>query len=362
MQDYGYRFPAIRGIQAGREYYVTQCPLRSIPKIFEFDEPDLPPEVRAQRSLNRARVPEIADYIVRNRDNYVFSALTASIDSEVTFEPLDGDASSRLGMLNIPMSAHVIINDGQHRRAAIEQAMTEDPSLADETISVVFFLDVGMERCQQMFADLNRYAVRPSASIGVLFDHRDPFAGLARSVVHAIPLFRDVVEMERSSLAKQSRKLFTLSAIHTATKALLVDADKDDVSEQASVAVGFWEGIAEAFPEWHLVRQRKLTAGEVRQDFIHTYSITLHALGKVGASRIATGVNDWKEVAVLLGELDWSKSNALWEGRAMTAGRMSKSGNNVTLTTSAIKSHLGMELSPEEQRVEEAFKRGELVP
>ena len=66
------------------------------------------------------------------------------------------------------MDARFIINDGQHRRAAIEMALRDRPELADETISVVFFLDPKLERCQQMFADLNRYAVRapprPSAS------------------------------------------------------------------------------------------------------------------------------------------------------------------------------------------------------
>ena len=55
---YEYVFPAIRGVQAGREYYVTMCPLRLIPRLFLFDEEELPPEMRAQRTLNKARVPE----------------------------------------------------------------------------------------------------------------------------------------------------------------------------------------------------------------------------------------------------------------------------------------------------------------
>ena len=50
---YEYVFPAIRGVQAGREYYVTMCPLRLIPRLFLFDEEELPPEMRAQRNLNR---------------------------------------------------------------------------------------------------------------------------------------------------------------------------------------------------------------------------------------------------------------------------------------------------------------------
>src|SRR5690242_2619818 len=78
MDNFEYTFPAIRGVQAGREYYVSQCPLRLIPRLFLFDDADLPPEVRAQRVLNKARLPEIASYIVENPDSYVFSAITAS--------------------------------------------------------------------------------------------------------------------------------------------------------------------------------------------------------------------------------------------------------------------------------------------
>ena len=77
--------PQSAGVQAGREYYISMCPLRLIPKIFLFDEEELVPELRAQRVLNKARVPEIAHYITRNREGYIFSAITASIDAEVQF-------------------------------------------------------------------------------------------------------------------------------------------------------------------------------------------------------------------------------------------------------------------------------------
>lgn len=73
---YKYIFPAIRGIQAGREYYVAMCPLKLIPSIFRFDDEELSPEFRAQRTLNRSRVPEIARYMTNNIKDYVFSAIT----------------------------------------------------------------------------------------------------------------------------------------------------------------------------------------------------------------------------------------------------------------------------------------------
>lgn len=358
MEEFEYTFPAIRGVQAGREYYVSQCPLRLIPRLFQFDDLDLPPEVRAQRVLNRSRLPEIARYMADNRDSYVFSALTASIDADVRFDPLPGeDNVARVGLLRIPMEARFIINDGQHRRGAIELALAEDHTLGDESIAVVFFVDRGLERSQQMFADLNRYAIRPSTSIGVLYDHRDPYASLARAVVGSSELLRDIVEMERSTLAQRSRKLFTLSAIFTTCRALAAGTDENDLADFIPVAVDFWLGIGEGFPEWHMVRDRRLSAGEVRTDFIHSHGTVLHALGRVGAAQLAEGSPNWKDIGVKLGELDWKKSNPLWDGRALTAGRVSKSSNNVTLTTNAIKAHLGLMLSPEEQRVEDAFKK-----
>ncbi|MGH9941523.1 MAG: DNA sulfur modification protein DndB [Pyrinomonadaceae bacterium] len=72
------------------------------------------------------------------------------------------------------------------------------------------------------------------------------------------------------------------------------------------------------------------------------------------------GAGSWKRPLGKLKSIDWSRSNArLWEGRAMIGGRVSKAGHNVTLTTNAIKQHLGVKLTPDEQRVEDAFPRGE---
>lgn len=358
MDTFEYVFPAIRGVQAHREYYVSQCPLRLIPRLFEFDEADLPAEVRAQRMINRSRLPEIASYMAENRDSYVFSALTASVDADVKFDLIPGlTDSSRLGLLRIPMTARFVINDGQHRRGAIELALEADPTLGDETIAVVFFLDRGLERSQQMFADLNRYAVRPSSSLGVLYDHRDPWSNVARAVVSESALLRDLVEKEKTSLAPRSRKLFTLSAIRIATKALFAGRNETDHDLTVQQATSFWDGISHAFPEWTLVHNNQLAAGEVRTDFIHPYGTVLHSLGRLGNSILANDLEvDWVSVGRRLGELDWSKDNrALWDGRAMIAGRVSKANNNVVLTTNALKKHLGLPLSPEERRIEDAF-------
>ncbi len=217
-----YGFTALRGKQAGREYYVVMCPLKLIPKIFLFDEEELPPELRAQRTLNRARIPDIATYIVQNPEDYVFSSITTAIDGEVNFKPLDNTALGQdIGRLIIPMTAKFLINDGQHRRAAIEEALKERPELADETISVVFFVDQDLKRSQQLFADLNKHAVRPTKSLGILYDYRDPMANLCRRLINRVDIFKGLTETEKTTISNRSSKFFTLSSIYQATGKLL---------------------------------------------------------------------------------------------------------------------------------------------
>lgn len=359
--SFQYVFPAIRGIQAGREYYISMCSLRLIPKIFLFDEEELAPELRAQRTLNKARIPEIASYIHNNKSSYVFSAITASIDGRVRFEPMSSDKKDhdRVGLLHIPMDSRFIINDGQHRRAAIEFALRGNPELADETIAVVFFIDFGLQRCQQMFADLNRHAIRPSKSLGVLYDQREDDAILSKNIALRSPVFKDLVELERSTLSPRSRKLFTLSSIYFASRELLESVNEPQ-EKRLEIALAYWEEVAKCFPEWKMVRERKATSGEVRSDFIHAHGIALQAIGRVGNTLLAKHKKIWKERIKDLAKINWSRSNGkLWEGRAMTGGKLSKSGHNIILTTNAIKKHLKLDLAPAEQQVEQAFLRGE---
>ena len=353
-------FPVIRGTQAGHAYYVSMWKLKTLNQISIFDERDLPPELRAQRVLNKARVPEIASYILTNPKDYVFSALTISIDCDAKFEPVGGaEDEKHIGILRVPIDARFVINDGQHRRAAIREALEKRPELGNETISVVFFLDLGLARSQQMFADLNRYAIRPSRSLGLLYDHRNAKAELARKVIQDSEFFRDLVDMERSSLARRSQKLFTLSAFFSATAELVADVADGNVEHDAALAREFWEAVARSFPLWGQVHAGKAAAGEVRDNYIHSHGIALQAIGRAGRVLLGQAGRGWKARLLRLRDLDWSRRNAtVWEGRALVGGKVSKATTNVTLTGNVIKEHLAIELTDEEARVEAAFRNG----
>lgn len=355
---FSYIFPAIRGVQAGREYYVSMCPLKLLRRFFIFDEEELVPELRAQRTLNKVRVPEIARYIVDNQDSYTFSAITVSIDGDVKFDPVDsnGPTNFRMGSLTVSMNSKFIVNDGQHRRAAIVQALDTSPELGEETIAVVFFIDRGLERCQQMFADLNRHAVKPSASLGILYDHRSEMAQLARHLSLTSNVFKGLIETERSSLSPRSRSLFTLSAVHFATTEFLSEDQLTDFQSASKLCLEFWERVGEQIPEWSYVRESKMTSGDVRRDFIHSHAIVLQAIGRAGRTLYQLPASERIKRFKKLRTIDWSRKNAkTWEGRAMVGGTMAKSGQNITLTCNEIKRVLGLDLTPEEMIAEKAW-------
>ena len=350
---YCFSFPAVSGVQAGKPFYIATCPLGTIPKIFVFDEDEVPPELRAQRTLNKSRIPEMARYLIENPKDYVFSALTVSVASTVKFTE---SALSSLGTLSIPMDAQILINDGQHRRAAIELALKENPDLAHDNIAVLFFVDEGLERSQQMFADLNKYAIKPSPSLGALYDHRDESSELARYQAQHIKPFIGFTEMEKSNISPKSSKLFTLSSLKQANRALLGKGMKEAFTEEErALSNEYWEAVFEATPEWQMILNKELSPSQFRQEFIHAHGVGLHALGSVGCALLTAQPNEWKETIKLLKKVDWRKSNPQWAQRSMLHGRLSKASTNIMLTTNALKISLGLALTPDERTLENKF-------
>ena len=354
-------FPAIRGVQAGKEFYVSMWPLKLVVRLLNGDNEEIPPELNAQRTLNKTRIPEIANYIINNRNSYGFSSITASIDGQINFKPHGPEGISHsLGSVQIPMDAKFIINDGQHRRAAIEKALEECPELSNETISVVLFVDEGLVRSQQLFADLNRYAVRPTRSLNILYDHRNLTSRLAKEVSEKVEVFQGMTETAKTTISNRSRKLFTLSGIYQATNKLL-DKNKDsDVSdEETELAINFWNKVAEQIPHWHQAKSGKVSSYELRNDFIHAHGIALQAIANCGSDLLKKNKKGWQKKLLGLQAIDWRRSSAkIWEGRALTAGRLNKSSNNVALTTNLIKKNLGISLNDSDQKIETEFLKG----
>ena len=343
--NFTYNFPAVRGTQAGREYYISMVPLRLLPKLFPSDDEIILPEHRAQRRINETRIPEIKKYILENRDTYVFSALSASIDGEFRFASA---SNSDTGILEVDMDSVFLINDGQHRKAAIEAAMVEDPTLEKETISIVFFEDKGLAHSQQMFTDLNKHAVKTSNSLSTLYDSRDEIAQATKKIIDEIPFFRRYTDKERDILGKNSSNLFTLNMIYKANQRILPGASCSE--KDIKFLYDFWDTVCDNVAEWKEVLCKSLTKKSLREDYIVALAITITAFGKLGRWFYDNPDLDMKGCLLELKKIDWLRSNPLWIGRTIREnGKVLNSEEAITLTCSAIKKQIGVPLTREEE-------------
>ena len=350
-----YSFDTIRGIQAGREFYVAMCPLKIIPKLFIFFDYDLPPEMRAQRTLSKSRIPALKNYILNNPDDYIFSSLTASVDGTMKFIPASHlGEDSKLGRLYISMDSRLLINDGQHRRKAIEEALKEQPSLGREMISVVFFHDSKLKRSQQMFSDLNKNVVRPTKSLSILYDHRNKFSQFIVQLTSTIEIFKDRVECEKTTISNRSKKTFTLNGISDASMHLIGRPKAKRISQdEKEIIEDFWSEVSKNIPEWQLLMQNKITSSELRKTFVHGNTNLLHALGISGRYLIKNYNKNWKSKLRILQNIDWTRNNPDWDGRLMLNGQMVRHTLGIELAANMIIQKMGIELTNDRLKFED---------
>ncbi|KAF6243634.1 DNA sulfur modification protein DndB [Nitrosopumilus sp. b1] len=343
-------FEAVRGIQANREFYNAMCSFATIYHHFKFnDDPQIPPNLRAQRKLRTSRIPEIANYIIQNPQDYIFSSITVSVGGKVKFNPSPGQGEDgRLGQIIIPIDAPILINDGQHRCAAIKYAYEKKPELASEKVSVVVFEDKGLKRSQQMFADLNKHAVKPTRSLGLLYDHRDTFARFVVNLVNDVDVFHGRTETEKTNISNRSTNFFTLNGIADATKFLLRLKTKSIAPEKQKIAVDFWDRVSKNIPEWNLLIQKKVSAYELRQNYVHAHTNVLTALGMFGNVMITHYEDSWREKIKGLQKIDWSRSNPIWEGKIMMEGKMIKNKTAIKSAANVILQKCGVNKPLEE--------------
>lgn len=312
--SYVHEFPATRGIQAGVSYYSCSVPIRVLAKLFLFDEEEVPVELRTQRTLDEKRVVGLRDYVIDNPKTYVIPSLTVSIDGDLEFIPASEEGILRqVGVLRVAIAAKFVINDGQHRKAGLAKALQENPALGSESVSVLFYLDVGLKRCQQIFADINRNMKVPDASIGIAFDHRDHVAIWTREVIKAIPFLRQHVQHEGTSIKAKSNKLLVLTWLYKANQRI----SEPLPANQQAFLLGFWEAVTANMVEWRQVVDKEISPAELRRNYICCTAVVIEAIAKVGSTLAQIPIyaehpEKLKDRLKPLSGINWAKTNPEW--------------------------------------------------
>lgn len=356
-------FPAVRGIQAGKEFFAAQVPFIQLTKMFVFDDEVLPAELRMQRELNTRRAVGISNYIVENQRDYVLPALTSSVSARMWFDALPGNHGQRLGMLNIPLDAVMLINDGQHRRSGIEMAIRRVPDLKSEMVTVVFFYDEGLKRSQQIFSDINCKQVKPSAALSALFDHRELVNIWLKEVMQGVPGLTSKIEKETASVGAKSSRLWSVVSFKKFMSALcgvndgnaeLILADAKQRKASIAFFIRFFAALAEHVPGWAPMMGGLLPASEVREDMLIGHAVFLEALAVACRPLLLDerGIPAW-EVCDLtslakLASINPSKTAPSWKYRAVNInGTMNKTAFGVVATASVLRGVMELPLSPD---------------
>lgn len=349
---------AMRGVQAGREFYMAMCHMSFIAKHLPYPQNNIPEDKVIQRHINKARIPKIAEYLVKYYDDYVLPPVIASIDGDVEWQPLSAESENmQVGILKIPDSADLIINDGQHRCAAIQHALQKRPELKYETLGVIFYIDRGVKRARQMFSDLNGHPVRTNQNINATFDSRQYLPLLTKRVIDASPLLRGRVELFASGCAIGSPRIFTISALTKSHRALLDNHISQDIEKDAETCSRFWTVLEENLPEVDQLAEDAIPARAIKENYFYPYSIGLQALSGVANQLIHESPDSWEDQLAGIHKINWRRDNPEWEGRALSGGRLTTGGNHPALTRNFIKKKLGLKLNDEEKKLERQLSR-----
>ena len=285
-----------------------------------------------------------------------------------------------------------IINDGQHRCAAIAAALKDNPALGKDTISVLVFETENLDRLQQMFSDLNRFAHKTSKSLDILYDHRDNLSALTMDVSEQVEVFKGMVDKEKITIPLRSSKLFTLATLYDGNEELLgQQIDKrgsKGYADKLRIAVDYWTEVSKIISDWRKVKDGDLTgcgktrrktiaakgkhyydhesgswinvvrgqksffrnllkATQLRQEKINTHAVVMRALGGVGKALLDAYPKVWRPKLVALGEVDWRKSvgsrvNPTWDNVCITAGSVVSNRQARAQTLFTLKRLLGL--------------------
>lgn len=331
LSGFTYSMPAIRAIQAGKEYFTTVVPFSVLAKLIE-------PERNRDDAipLDRDRPTAIAEYIAKNPSSYVLPALVISIDGEYVFDARQPtSATVTAGDLIFAINATVRIHDGRYRALGISEAVEANADLGDETISMVIFpAGNGIER---RLGDIRANQRKPGRLERIIRDPADPIASLTREVIANVSVFTGSIEMVKTTISNRSKNLFTFSSLYQANEALLAKLQDESQGQQTKHAIEFWLTVQDSMPDWTSDRPRV----DLRKQTVHAHGVTLCAIATAGATIIDRYPKTWKRRLAKLKSIDWRRSNTgQWEGKAMLGGRMTKSAASIELTTAEILDHL----------------------
>lgn len=352
MEDYKFRFEAIRGQQNNSVYFIAQIPFRVLASMVELDDSDDVND-RSQRELNKSRAKAISLYLCQNFNKAftVIPPLIGFINDEYTFEEVQLEQFKGVGKFKISMDIKLKLFDGQHRSIGIKEAIQIEPALANNTVPVMFFVGMSLKDRQQAFHDINFTQKTPSKALCIAYNGRSSFDSMV------VDLFKEssikhLIDYEKNTVSGKSPYLFSLKTLQEFS-GLVIQSNEftsDDVNYlEQYVSVLFNSlGILNTLNVLKNNASSDLPAMQLREYSLVSQVVMVKAFGLLGKE--LRQYEDWPHYLEKLKDESIFYRDPHWVGRCLTeAGKLRASKRAIELTFLELKSRCGITWTREEE-------------
>ncbi len=355
-----------------------------------------------QRGISK-RADEIREYLLQSEHRFLGALIVAVHGGEPQFSAIDLDfqdsplrgTDRAFGFLTFDGSQQYFALDGQHRLQAIKDAITKDPSLAKDDISVLlvphYDTDEGKERTRRLFTNINRNAKSTTTAENIALDEDDGFAIISRRLVSDHPfLGRDGVvriytrqgedgdlRLAGASVPKTELKaVTTLQVLYDMCGSLgfglaasynnsAIRPTTDELEEGYKVLATRFDELFRACGRLVQAYESKASARDLRAP--KSNESEGHAMMRPVVQRVVCDVlrdllaqdrgGGWKQLLERLGSLEWQLGKAPWRSVwDPEQGKMLSAKDNKELLAKMLKCHLAPSSKSEITRARQSYK------
>lgn len=368
--------PAIMYKSGKRVWYAFTIPYKTLGKLVHTsavkkkNQEIIKAEIK-NRFLDSKHKKEIEIYI-KEEEEFTIPPITLTSYEKLTFIPVSYNEEkfdrmdeeqlldtygSVMGMIIIPLDYEFECLDGNHRTAAIRELANSEPH---HIIGSSMLLNVVYEsrprKIRQDFVDVNKNAKQTTSSINTLFNTRDKLAKTVADTIDKFEYLTETTELLASSISANSKELYTLNNIKNAileldgydsqrvksdklSKKLKEDSKYEEIlSKKVDI---FFTKLSDNNYIKECINSKD-NIPKIRQEAVITSGAGLAVIARLaGVILNKFDSNHARYELDKLMNFDWSRSNAIIQGKLVMDSKIQGSREAMDSTTEAIKMHLG---------------------
>jgi DNA sulfur modification protein DndB len=325
-------FSAIRGTQAGRPQYAAIWPIQMLMRV----SADSLSRMSRRRSepIDASLVGDLAERCETEPERLFNQPILLGIVGRLEFLPTE--SAPDMGVLRLDPAARVEILDGLHRLAAITQAGVSDDQLADLSAAVLISPIHELEDAAKRRRALTNSAPFANTGKASPLERKTQSEQVARESVALSPFLTKAVDLNQTTIAPRSRRLYTFKTYARACRPFLETRRERAIPITAEQLAGYWQSLADRLQDWQGFTTRRIGGAEVREKTVLANAGVLRALGRLGARVLAEPPEQQLKLIARLASVDWRRDSARWQGTLVADGKI-RTG---TATEEAVYLHL----------------------